>query len=221
MISKALSAPLLGLSEILATDFDSLTADEVKGYSLEINKALKNQFNLLESLLNWSRMETGKITVCPVELNLYLNLKNVANLINVNAKNKNISLINSVNEETVVYCDENMLHSILQNLLVNAIKFTNRGGIVNVFSRDFGGYIELTVKDNGIGIKEEDIKNIFGLNCFTTYGTNKEKGTGLGLLICKEMVEKNGGTIKVESEYGIGSKFSFTLPKPVGPAFRS
>jgi signal transduction histidine kinase len=106
-----------------------------------------------------------------------------------------------------------MLHSIIQNLISNAIKFTKPGGCINILSKDAGNFIELTVSDCGIGIRGEDIKNMFGVNCFTTYGTNKEKGTGLGLMICKEMVEKNGGTIKVESEYGKGSKFIFTLPK--------
>jgi PAS domain S-box-containing protein len=212
---KSPFSPLLGLSEILATDFDSLTPVEVKEYSLEINKALKNQFNLLESLLNWSRMETGKIIVCPDCYNLFEKVTEVTNLMNVNAKNKNISLINNIYLETVVFADKNMLYSILQNLLTNAIKFTNPGGNINIFAKDLGGYVEVIVKDNGIGIKDEDMQYIFGLNCFTTYGTNKEKGTGLGLLICKEMVEKNGGTIRVESEYGKGSKFIFTLPKPV------
>jgi signal transduction histidine kinase len=114
-----------------------------------------------------------------------------------------------------------MFNSILQNLISNAIKFTKPGGCINILSKDAGMYIELSVEDNGIGIKDEDIKNIFGLSCFTTYGTNKEKGTGLGLLICKEMVEKNGGAIRVESKYGVGSKFIFTLPKPAGEIHRN
>jgi PAS domain S-box-containing protein len=207
-------SPLLGLSEILATDIDSLTPEEISGYCTEINKALKNQYNLLENLLNWSRMETGKITVNPVNLNLLECVNKVVNLMDVNARNKNISLINSVFAEPIVFVDADMLHSIIQNLISNAIKFTKPGGCINILSKEAGNYYELTVADCGIGIRDEDIKNMFGVNSYTTYGTNKEKGTGLGLMICKEMVEKNGGTIRVESNYGKGSKFIFTLPKP-------
>jgi len=207
-------SPLLGLSEILAKDIDSLTPGEISGYCAEINKALRNQYNLLENLLNWSRMETGKITVNPVNLNLLECVYKVVNLMEVNARNKNISLINSVYSEPVVFADPDMLHSIIQNLISNAIKFTKPGGCINILSKDADEFIELSVEDCGIGIRDEDIKNMFGVNCFTTYGTNKEKGTGLGLMICKEMVEKNGGTIHVESVYGKGSKFIFTLPKP-------
>jgi PAS domain S-box-containing protein len=206
--------PLLGLSEILDKDYDSLSTEEIKDYNHEINRALKNQFGLLEDLLNWSRMETGKIIVSKSELNLFEKVNKVTNLMNANAKNKNISLIIQVYNNPVVFADADMLHSIVQNLLSNAIKFTRPGGCINISSLDAGDFVEVTIEDNGIGIREEDIKNIFGINCFTTYGTNKEKGTGLGLLICKEMVEKNGGTIRVESVYGKGSKFIFTLPKP-------
>lgn len=206
--------PLLGLSEILDVDYDSLSTEDIKEYNHEINRALKNEYGLLEDLLNWSRMETGKITITRSDLNLFEKVNKVTDLMNANAKNKNISLINKVYNDPVVFADADMLHSIVQNLLSNAIKFTRPGGSISISSKDAGDFVEVTIEDNGIGIKEEDIKNIFGLNCFTTYGTNKEKGTGLGLLICKEMVEKNGGTIRVESVYGKGSKFIFTLPKP-------
>jgi signal transduction histidine kinase len=217
MIAHDLKSPftaLLGYSEIIAMEFDTLTADEIKRYSIEINKALKNQFNLLEDLLSWARLETGAIQVGLLELNLFERVKSAVDLLIVNAQDKNISLINKVSAEQDVFADEDMLHSILKNLLSNAIKFTKPGGLINIISTDAGKFVELTVEDNGIGIKRENINKIFGLNCFTTYGTNNEKGTGLGLLLTKEMVEKNGGTIHVESVYGKGSKFTVTLPKP-------
>jgi len=168
----------------------------------------------LEGLLNWSRLETGRINVYQVEVNLFEKVNNVINLMNANAMNKNISLTNNINNRPVVFADADMLHSILQNLISNAVKFTKPEGCINISTKDAGKYVELTVEDNGIGIKDEDIKNIFSLNCYTTYGTNNEKGTGLGLLICKEMIEKNAGAIRVESKYGEGSKFILTLPKP-------
>jgi PAS domain S-box-containing protein len=207
-------SPLLGLSEILSTDYDTLTTEEKKKFILEINKSLKNQFNLLEGLLSWSRLETGRINVYKIDVNLFESVSKVINLMNANAMTKNISLINNVDNEPVVFADADMLHSVLQNLIYNAIKFTKPEGCINIFTKDAEEYVELTVEDNGIGIKDEDISNIFGLNCYTTYGTNNEKGTGLGLLICKEMVDKNAGTIRVESKYGEGSKFILTLPKP-------
>ena len=206
-------SPLLGLSEILTKDFDTLSYEEIKEFSKDIYEAIKRQFNLLENLLSWSRMQTGKMVCNPVEIKIYEKVNSVVSLLKGNARDKKISLKNKINPDLVVYADADMLHSILQNLISNAIKFTYPEDEIEIQSIEDGNYAEIIVKDNGIGIKEEDIVNIFGLNCFTTYGTKNEKGTGLGLLICKEMVERNGGKIRVESEYQKGSNFIFSLPK--------
>ncbi len=206
-------SPLLGLSEVLTKDFDNLSYEEIKEFTKDIYEAIKRQFNLLENLLSWSRMQTGKMVCSPVEIKLYEKVNSVVSLLKEAARDKKISLKNLINPDLFVYADSDMLHSILQNLISNAIKFTYPEGEIEILSREDGSFAEIIIKDNGIGIKEEDLANIFGLNCFTTYGTNKEKGTGLGLLICKEMVERNGGKIRVESEYQKGSKFIFSLPE--------
>ncbi len=208
-------SPLLGLSEILTREFDTLSYEEIKEFSKDIHEAIKSQFNLLENLLSWSRMQTGKMVCKPVELKIYEKINSVITLLKGNARDKKISVQNKINPDLVVYADSVMLHSILQNLISNAIKFTHQEGEIEILSKENGSSAEIIVKDNGIGIKEENIINIFGLNCFTTYGTKNEKGTGLGLLICKEMVERNGGKIRVESEYQKGSKFIFSLPKTI------
>ncbi len=207
-------SPLLGLSEILAKDFESLSNDEIKLFSKDIYDAVKSQFDLLENLLSWSRMQTGKMECEPERINISEDVERVISLLKGNAKNKNITINNSVDKNLLAFADPNMFHSVLQNLLSNAIKFTYTNGVIKIYSTVDSGFIELTVEDNGIGIKPQNIKNIFGLNCFSTNGTNQEKGTGLGLIICKEMVERNGGRIRVESEINKGSKFIFTVPEP-------
>jgi len=206
-------SPLLGLSQMLAKDFDTLSYEEIKEFSKDIYDAISSQFNLLENLLSWSRMETGKIKYNPVQLNIYEKVEEVIALLKGNARDKNILVKNSTLPDLKIFADKDMIHSILQNLISNAIKFTYPEGKINICSAIREEYTEITVEDNGVGIKTDDLGSIFGLNCFTTYGTNKEKGTGLGLAICKEMAERNGGTINVESEYQKGSKFIFSLPR--------
>ena len=206
-------SPLLGLSQMLAKDFDTLSYEEIKEFSKDIYDAISSQFNLLENLLSWSRMETGKIKYNPVQLNIYEKVEEVIALLKGNARDKNILVKNSTLPDLKIFADKDMIHSILQNLISNAIKFTYPEGKINICSAIREEYTEITVEDNGVGIKTDDLGSIFGLNCFTTYGTNKEKGTGLGLAICKEMAERNDGTINVESEYQKGSKFIFSLPR--------
>ena len=208
-------SPLLGLAEILTRDFDTLSYEEIKEFSRDIHDAIKSQFNLLENLLSWSRMQTGKMECKPVEIKIFEKVNSVISLLKGNARDKNLTIRDMVDPELLVFADADMLNSILQNLISNAIKFTYPEGEIKILSKDDGNFTEIIVEDNGIGIKQKDLINIFGLNCFTTYGTNKEKGTGLGLIICKEMAERNGGTIRVESEYKKGSKFILSLPKSI------
>ncbi|MBE9480652.1 MAG: HAMP domain-containing histidine kinase, partial [Bacteroidetes bacterium] len=125
-----------------------------------------------------------------------------------------IIISNEIPEQIHVFADNNTINTVLRNLFSNAIKFTQQKGKVKITARNIDDFIEITIADSGIGIKPEDIKKLFGIDIgFSTVGTDNEKGTGLGLILCKEFIEKNNGKIWVESELGKGSNFIFTLPK--------
>ncbi|MFA4924956.1 MAG: PAS domain S-box protein, partial [Ignavibacteriaceae bacterium] len=205
----------LGLSELLATEVDAFSREEIKKFSVEMNNSLKNQFKLLENLLEWSRLQTGRMQYAPVTINFKEFVNDVFALLAGNALKKNIILANLVFQNTVLFADANMLQSILQNLIANAIKFTKHGGDIRVLAKHEGNeMIKIFVQDTGVGITKENLLKIFRTDStVTTKGTENEKGTGLGLLLCKEMIERHGGTISVESELEKGTTFSFTLPK--------
>jgi CheY-like chemotaxis protein/anti-sigma regulatory factor (Ser/Thr protein kinase) len=163
--------------------------------------------------LAWSKTQTGQIDFKPENLRLQTIIKKVFKVLNSSAMIKSISLNRSQSDNIVAYADQNMLRTILRNLISNAIKFTNSGGSVDIYAVSDQNEIEITIQDNGIGMNKETQNKLFNVNTnFTTTGTANESGTGLGLILCKEFVEKHGGKIWVESEVGKGSKFKFTLP---------
>lgn len=204
---------LLSFSEFLYQDIEELSKEEIKTFAENIHEAAKNVFSLLENLLQWSRIQTGKIPYKPKHFNIYNCVNKVINLLSNNAAMKKIILINNVDSEHSVYADEDMIFSVLQNLLSNAIKFTQESGEIILNSSKKENELEISVTDNGVGIKEEDLDKLFRIDAqFTTAGTNAEKGSGLGLIICKEMVEKNKGKIWVKSKQGEGTTFTFSLP---------
>ena len=141
-------------------------------------------------------------------------IKSVIELMSGNAMKKNIYLYYDGCEKVKVWADENMLQSILQNLISNALKFTEQGGEVRISTIKRGTYAEVSVADTGVGMSDNELKNLFKIEkkISTRPGTEKERGTGLGLILCKELVEKNGGKISVTSEESIGTQFTFTLP---------
>ena len=199
---------------MLATEFESLSQEEIIQFSKGLNEILIDLFELLENLLNWSMMQREVLDHNPVNLNLHEIVNKIVRRSAHSVKEKNISLSNNVDEAVLVYADVDMLRSIIQNLIVNAIKFTQNEGQVIVSSKSKNGFIEVSIKDTGIGIESEKSSDLFDfIRLLSTNGTTGEKGTGLGLPLCKEFVEKNGGKIKVESELGKGSIFTFTLPK--------
>lgn len=205
---------LLGMSELLATEINEFSKEEIAKFSHELNNSLKNQFKLLENLLEWSRLQTGRMQCAPAKINLLDKVNDVIALLSGNMLKKNISFENSVLDNAFVFADANMLRSILQNLLANAIKFTKHGGVIQVGATpQKDKTVRVFVKDNGVGINPEHLKKIFRTDStVTTTGTENEKGTGLGLLLCKEMIERHGGTISVKSELDKGTTFTFTLP---------
>ncbi|MDP3147907.1 MAG: PAS domain S-box protein [Ignavibacteria bacterium] len=206
---------LLGISDLLATEVDEFSREEIAKFAGEMHSSLKNQFKLLENLLEWSRLQTGRMQYAPVKIYLPERVNDITALLSGNALKKNISIVNNVLNNAFVLADANMLQSILQNLLANAIKFTKSGGTIDVESElSDGKMVRIFVKDTGVGISKDNLQKIFRTDStVTTQGTENERGTGLGLLLCKEMIERHGGTISVESELEKGTTFSFTLPK--------
>lgn len=204
---------ILGFSELLIEKFGELTLDEREEYLEYIHSSAKNTLGLLDDLLNWAKSQTQKISINPNEIILSRIISEVVKFEEAMAKAKDISLNYLMASELKVYADENVLKIILGNLISNAIKFTPEGGEIYVTKKIVEDWVEITVSDNGVGISEEKYKTLFNLSSYSsTAGTANEKGSGLGLLLCKELVDEYGGKIWVESEEGRGSDFKFTLP---------
>jgi len=217
IISHDLKGPftgLLGITEMLVEDYDDFSDEERKELIMGLYKSTKSGYALLEGLLEWSRVQRGAIEFQPSEINLSIISDSVIELTRPSAVRKNIKLISDIKINEIAFADENMVNTVIRNLVANAIKFTNSEGEVKVCSEQDENFVKVCISDNGIGMSEEDRKKLFRIEIHhTTVGTNKEKGTGVGLILCKELVEKNNGRIWVESTLGEGSTFCFTLPK--------
>ena len=202
------------LLDFLTNEPELLDKKTSKELLLNVRESANSVQDLLEDFLFWTRMHKHEINYNPVRVNLSNLIRESTTLLRSSALNKNISIISDISENNLVYADEYMISTVLRNLLYNAIKFTKKRGNISISSEDQAGYIKVNVKDNGVGISEQDLKKLFRTDVhFSTKGTALEAGTGLGLVLCKDFIEKNGGLIKVESEKGLGSKFSFTIPK--------
>ncbi len=204
---------LMNTAEMLAdggvTIGDTMKNTFIKGLA----KNSKTIYNLLENLLSWSRNQIGSISFEPENFDISDKVDEIFMFLKSQAKLKSIELINNIDLNTVVNADINMVEVIIRNLVSNAIKFTNELGRIEVGCSRLNGFLEIYVKDNGIGMDEEILKNIFDPHIFKTRsGTNKEPGTGLGLKLVREFIIKNKGDIRVESKVDIGSTFFFTLP---------
>ncbi len=208
---------LMIFTEMLQSNLKNHTLDKIEEYIQKIDQAAERGHALLENLLEWSRSQTGHIPFRPQHLTLKNIVAGSLETVIPHAHSKQIAVVYSdIPENMVIFADVEMLTTIIRNLTSNAVKYTERGGEVNIRAKDAGAWIELTVADTGVGIKEKHLKNLFRIDAHrSTPGTVREKGTGLGLILCKEFVEKHGGEIRVESEVGKGSHFTFILPKTV------
>ncbi len=205
---------LLGFSQILADNIDTLNKETIKNFSQNMYDSTTRLFDLLENLLQWSRVQTGRIEYQPKKFELQEIVNNNVHLLIDNAAKKGVNLLYKIEENVFVYVDQNMINSVIQNLISNAVKFTNAGGEVKVTSNSKDDFIELSVSDTGVGMSAEEVNKLFRIDVqHTTHGTAGETGTGLGLVLCKEFVEKHGGQIWVESKPGVGTSVKFTLPK--------
>ncbi|MBK7212363.1 MAG: PAS domain S-box protein [Bacteroidales bacterium] len=209
---------LIGFSELLLEDFDVLSKDEMRDYVGIIRNTAKNSLILLENLLAWSRLQTGRMVYNPVKLALSSEIDAAVTVLFSLSYKKKIEVDNEVEKSVLVKADQNMLLSVLHNLLMNAIKFTPSNGRIWItcsqgIDENTGPYALVSVNDNGTGISKDNMAKLFSLTKpFTMPGTDKETGTGLGLLLTREMVEKHGGALFIESEPGKGSSFSFRIP---------
>lgn len=204
---------LIGFSEFLLMYHHKMSKEKIELYHTNIHQSALQGYDLLQNLLKWSRTQTNRIPWQPQNLNLQAIVLDNFDLLTSNAERKKLNLISNIDPEITIFADENMLNTIFRNLLSNAIKFSNHEGEITVGAQHDQNTCTISVKDNGIGISKEDIKKLFKIEVHhTTKGTSNETGTGLGLLLCSEFVEKNNGTIWINSELGYGSTFSFTVP---------
>ncbi len=205
---------LMKISALLADDFDSFDIEDRNLILKEIKESTKNSFSLLENLLTWSRSQKSEIEFNPEEINLHNAVEHVLKTQRLVAATKKILITSNIPEDIVITADENMLKTILRNFIGNSIKFTPEEGNVIVSQKAIDGFIQVSITDNGIGMDEETRNKLFKIDeNQSSDGTAGEKGTGLGLILCKEFTEKHGGKVFVESEEGKGSIFTFTLPK--------
>jgi PAS domain S-box-containing protein len=214
---KSPFSTLLGLSGALLEDINKLSIDEIGDHLFQINKVAENTYNLLENLLDWARTQSGKIPFNPRIFGLNYVCKSALEIFDPTAASKNIKIISSIADELEVFADPDMLKTVIRNLVSNAIKFTNKDGTIIVTAIKTQVGVRVSVADNGVGIKPGNLLKLFDISqVLSTVGTAEETGTGLGLLLCKEFVEKNGGKIWVESEPGRGSTFYFIIPEGIG-----
>jgi PAS domain S-box-containing protein len=226
IIAHDLKSPFsgfLGLTKIMAEDIQNLTTDEMHEFALDMQSSANNLYKLLENLLEWARMKRGVIEFNPEMNNLKLIIKQILDIQLIVAKQKEIEFVNNIPDDLIVSADISMLNTVLRNLISNAIKFTRRGGKIEVGAKiikssddwqSSDDFTEIYIKDNGIGMSDNMIKELFKIDSRVSRpGTENESSTGLGLILCKEFIEKHSGRIWVESEVGKGSEFHFTLPK--------
>jgi len=212
-LRNAISGPI-GLYDLILEDYDTLSKEELLEYLKLLKHKTRSTFDLLEDLLAWSKNQFQKITLKPEKINLAEITISVFNSLSPNAGDKWIGLKNKVPDDIFVYADLNMVKTILRNLISNGIKFSNPGGEIVVRANNIENEVEISVTDEGIGIKKDALEKIFNKESnYTTTGTKGEKGSGLGMDLCIDFVEKQRGRIWAESEPGKGTTFTFTLPE--------
>ena len=204
---------LLSYSSTLIKNFDKLDPQKLKKGIITLNRTATRAYDLLDDLLIWARSCSGRMEVKIEEIDLGHIVKENVELLKERAKEKGIRMSSDIKTGVTAYSDKNMISTVVRNLLTNAVKFTSEKGRVKISAKAEKSKIAITVSDTGIGIREENIKKLFRLDTFyRALGSDQEKGTGLGLILCKELLETLKGEIWVESEVGKGSRFIFTLP---------
>ncbi len=221
IIGHDLKGPLNSLtsfSQLLINHTASLSEEEIRTIAKDLDKSLKNLYELLENLLGWARSQTGRLEIKPATFNISEAIKENIRLLSKAALNKKIKIEMMVDDSLEVFADSNSVKTVIRNLISNAIKFTKESGVISIYVDEWKDSVEIGVHDTGVGMSQDVMDKIFDISSkHSTLGTNKEKGTGLGLILCKEFIERNNGKLSVESTVGQGSTFKFTLPKKRKP----
>ena len=205
---------LVSLSEMLDTHFNSYTQDEVRSYIHAMHESSAQTYSLLDELLEWAMMQLRNTDPIPRMHSAMEICESVATTLAPIAKSKNIKINNKVRDQLPIYVDRNMINTVVRNLVANALKFTPHDGTIDLYAESDDRYTTIHIRDSGVGIKEEDLTNLFRIDKnVSRKGTDGETGTGFGLALCKDLVHKNGGEIFVSSKRNEGSDFYFQLPK--------
>lgn len=204
---------ILGFSELLIKNIEKYPTEKIHEFVGNIYQTSKTAHELLENLLDWSILQTGKIEPNPQLVKANDIIKDAVELVSSSANQKNISLSSHLPIDLMIFADKNMIFTVLRNLITNAIKFTDTNGKIEIKTNANGKYVSISITDNGVGIEKNAIENLFNIGSKnSTPGTQGEKGTGLGLLLCKEMIELNNGKIEIESQVGLGTIFTLQIP---------
>lgn len=209
---------LIGFTDLLSESYDELSEDEKKEFIKLLKDSTNDVYKLLENLLTWASTQTGKLQINKITIDLGSITKDIVAQNKSAANNKSLDVSVHTSSQHKAYADLDSVNTVIRNLLSNAVKFTPRGGKIEIVIDEIQGddgneYLRFNIKDNGVGIKQDHLEKLFELQLNAkSFGTENETGTGLGLILCKEFVEKNDGQIFVESRHGEGSTFSFTLP---------
>jgi signal transduction histidine kinase len=217
IISHDLKNPVMAQRNALQSlinNAEILDKDTLIGYYTELLKSVDGQVELLYNLLGWAQLETGRMSVHPDVFDLKLAINAEMKLLQLPLASKNITLSCSFPENTLAFADKTMIGTVVRNLLSNAIKFTHVDGEIELAVTEQKDTFVVSIKDSGIGMTSETRNKLFHIDSqYSASGTEGESGSGLGLVVCKELVEKNGGTLTVESEEGKGTTFRFTVPE--------
>ena len=217
IIGHDLRGPIGGfksLIQLLISGYDLSNSKQLLEILKVIHKTANSTYDLLENLLEWAKSQQNEIVFNPEKIELKDLVFNIMNLFSEVILNKEINIVNEIPDDQFLVADKNMLSTVLRNLISNAIKFTPNGKSIKISVANIGDNIKISVQDEGTGIQEEDLPKLFNsLSPLSSYGTQGEKGSGLGLLLCKDFIERHTGIIEVNSIWDKGSTFSFTLPQ--------
>ena len=204
---------LVGLTNLLSSNPEHFEPSKISEFSSHINASATKLLALIENLLNWSRSQTGNISLSPKNIKLYDIVTDTISICSLQAKEKNIRLINNIDENEQVFADFDTISVVIRNITTNAIKFTEQQGHVLFSSFRENNHINIQIADSGVGIEPKNLSKLFLLDHDkTTQGTSKESGTGLGLIVCKDFVEKNNGRIRIDSTLGEGTTVTISVP---------
>ncbi len=211
---RGIFTPIAGSSDLMRRMLSKSDDERLKKFSNRLSTSVRNALKLFENLLEWSMLQQGNISFVPSTVSLTQLVDETMDLLQEHQKSKNIQFVNEIIDDVQVRGDVNMIKTVVRNLVSNALKFTPSDGTITMTSRKIDGFIDVSVSDNGIGMSSDKLEKLFVLQeTKSNPGTDGEKGTGLGLILCKEFVEKNGGTIWVNSCVNQGTTFGFTLPE--------